>query len=57
MYAFAKVDTNGILEPFEWNDLSTPWSTGMYELMMDLKKINPKLKILLAAGGYFFFIY
>ena len=51
IYAFAKLDTTGIVEPYEWNDLSTPWSTGMYALIVNLKKQNPSLKILLAVGG------
>jgi GH18 family chitinase len=53
IYAFAKINSNGILEPYEWNDLSTPWSIGMYERMMNLKNKNPDLKIILAVGGYF----
>jgi chitinase len=51
IYAFAKI-TNGQLAPFEWNDESTDWSKGMYERTIDLKKINPNLKILLAVGGW-----
>ncbi len=45
IYAFAKINSNGILEPYEWNDLSTPWSIGMYERMMNLKNKNLKFKI------------
>jgi GH18 family chitinase len=53
IYAFAKVDEAGNLKPFEWNDQSTEWSRGMYDRTMDLKKKNPNLKILLAAGGIY----
>jgi chitinase len=51
IYAFAKLDESGVLQPFEWNDESTEWSRGMFDRMMDLKKKNPNLKISLAAGG------
>ena len=50
IYAFAKLEDDR-LEPFEWNDLSTSWSTGMYQRTLDLKKQNPNLKILIAIGG------
>jgi chitinase len=50
IYSFAKL-TNGELAPYEWNDESTDWSKGMYERTMDLKKINPSLKVLIAVGG------
>ena len=53
IYAFAKVDEAGNLQPFEWNDQSTEWSRGMFDRMMDLKKKNPNLKISLAAGGIY----
>ena len=51
IYSFAKLEGDR-LEPFEWNDLSTPWSRGMYERTMDLKKQNRALKILIAVGGW-----
>jgi hypothetical protein len=50
IYSFAKLQ-NGELAPYEWNDESTDWSKGMYERTMDLKKINPSLKVLIAVGG------
>ena len=50
IYAFAKM-TNYKLAAFEWNDEDTDWSIGMYHRAMDLKKKNPKLKIMLAVGG------
>jgi len=56
IYAFAKVDEAGNLQPFEWNDQSTEWSRGMFDRTMDLKKKNPNLKILLAAGGIYIYI-
>ena len=50
LYSFAKV-SGTTLAPYEWNDESTQWSKGMYERTIDLKKINPNLKVLLAVGG------
>ena len=37
---------------YEWNDESTEWSKGMFERTMELKEQNPKLKILIAIGGW-----
>lgn len=50
IYAFAKLEGDR-LDAFEWNDLSTSWSTGMYQRTLALKKQNPNLKILIATGG------
>lgn len=52
IYSFAKLDAQHELAPYEWNDESTGWSKGMYERTMDLKSINPDLKVLLAVGGW-----
>ena len=57
IYAFAKLDETGVLQAFEWNDQSTEWSRGMYDRTMDLRKKNKDLKILLAAGGWFFILF
>lgn len=51
IYAFAKLDGNSQLAAFEWNDESTSWSKGQFELVQDLRKQNPNLKVLLAVGG------
>jgi len=51
IYAFATLSGNN-LKPFEWNDESTAWSTGMYEKMMAHKAQNPALKIMLGVGGW-----
>jgi len=51
IYAFSNL-ANGKLKPFEWNDDSEDWAKGMYERMMENKKKNPKLKVLLAVGGW-----
>ncbi|XP_069124716.1 probable chitinase 10 isoform X2 [Argopecten irradians] len=51
IYAFATLNNNH-LKAFEWNDESTPWSTGMYERFNALKKQNPNVKTLLAVGGW-----
>lgn len=50
-YAFATI-RNGLAHSFEWNDESTPWSKGMFEKVIEVKKKNPLLKIYLAIGGW-----
>jgi len=52
IFAFAKINDNSELEAFEWNDMSTEWSKGMYERTMALKEKNKDLKIMLAVGGW-----
>ena len=52
MYSFAKIDQDGLLSPYEWNDESTDWSVGNYEKFTNLKNQNPDLKLLLAVGGW-----
>jgi len=52
IYAFGKIDDKSELAPFEWNDESTEWSKGMYERVIAHKKTNPKLKVLIAVGGW-----
>lgn len=44
----------GKLSSFESNDETKDGKTGLYERMMNLKKANPKLKVLLAIGGWSF---
>ncbi|KAK7113445.1 chitinase-3-like protein 1 [Littorina saxatilis] len=51
IFSFAKLDGNHLTH-YEWNDLSTDWSKGLYERMNDLKAQNPDLKTLLAVGGW-----
>ncbi|XP_076472360.1 LOW QUALITY PROTEIN: acidic mammalian chitinase-like [Babylonia areolata] len=51
IYSFAKL-TGNHLAPFEWNDDSTSWSTGLYEKFQNLKQQNPNVKTLLAVGGW-----
>ena len=51
-YAFAVIK-NGTLQPFEWNDDDSPWGPkGNYKRVLDLRKVNPKLKVLLSVGGW-----
>lgn len=53
-FSFAKVvavnesiDNNEwTLEPYEWNDLDTEWSEGLYTRLNNLKKLNPILKVI-----------
>ena len=47
-FAFAKVvpvDNEWTLQSFEWNDLDTEWSEGLYTRINNLKKVNPILKV------------
>ncbi|XP_033630916.1 chitotriosidase-1-like [Asterias rubens] len=54
IFSFAKLSDsyNNRLEPYEWNDESTEWSVGSYEAFNNLKTKNPRLKTLLAVGGW-----
>ncbi|XP_064598494.1 oviduct-specific glycoprotein-like [Liolophura sinensis] len=49
IYSFAKIDYRGQLAPLEWNDIDYP---HMYRQFTNLKKKNPKLRTLLAVGGW-----
>uniref|UniRef100_K1PN75 Chitotriosidase-1 n=1 Tax=Magallana gigas TaxID=29159 RepID=K1PN75_MAGGI len=58
MYAFGKVVGNTI-DAYEWNDKGageiqqfTILALGQYERIMNLRMLNPNLKILLAIGGW-----
>ncbi|ESO96400.1 hypothetical protein LOTGIDRAFT_115882, partial [Lottia gigantea] len=49
IFSFSKIDYNGHLAPYEWNDIQYP---HMYRQFNALKKKNPKLRTLLAVGGW-----
>ncbi|XP_076073758.1 chitotriosidase-1-like [Mytilus galloprovincialis] len=51
IYSFAKLNGNR-LAPFEWNDDSTEWMKGMYAKFNAIKSQNPRIKSLLAIGGW-----
>ncbi|XP_052266311.1 oviduct-specific glycoprotein-like isoform X1 [Dreissena polymorpha] len=51
IYVYAKLKGNK-LEPAEWNDESTTWSEGMYQRVINLKDLNPEMKVLLGVGGW-----
>uniref|UniRef100_A0A2P2HWQ1 Chitinase 3 n=1 Tax=Hirondellea gigas TaxID=1518452 RepID=A0A2P2HWQ1_9CRUS len=53
IYAFASMK-NFALAPAELDDLGDATKPGMYERITKLKEKNPKLKILLALGGWSF---
>ncbi|XP_046385252.1 probable chitinase 10 [Ischnura elegans] len=53
IYAFGWLK-KGKLSSFESNDETKDGKTGLYERIMLLKKANPKLKILMAIGGWSF---
>lgn len=53
IYAFAWLK-KGRLSSFESNDESKDGNPGYYEKIIKLKKTNPKLKVLLAIGGWSF---
>ncbi|XP_038049820.1 chitotriosidase-1-like [Patiria miniata] len=54
IFSFAKLSDSNTnrLEPYEWNDESTDNLVGNYEAMNNLKQYNPRLKTLLAVGGW-----
>lgn len=52
IYAFAKLEGDR-LDSMEINDLGENSRPGMYERTLNLKKINPDLKILISTGGKF----
>jgi chitinase len=53
IYAFASINvSNHQIKAFEWNDESKDTKMGRYEEFNNLKLINPKLKTLLAVGGW-----
>ncbi|XP_036337628.1 probable chitinase 10 [Rhagoletis pomonella] len=53
IFAFAGLKKNK-LTSYESNDETKDNVPGLYDRMMALKKVNPKLKILLALGGWSF---
>jgi len=60
IFAFAAINTTSWeIRAFEWNDETTaegakaePKRYGRYEEFNNLKKLNPRLKTLLAVGGW-----
>ena len=51
IYAFAKV-VDDRLVAYEWNDEDTQYSKGLYSKIIELKKQNPRLKVLIGVGGW-----
>lgn len=52
IFAFAKIDEKTLqLGITEWDDDSTSWRKGSYEIFNDFKKVNPKLVTILSIGG------
>ncbi|XP_071953623.1 probable chitinase 10 isoform X2 [Antedon mediterranea] len=54
IYAFSVLNNNHELVETEWNDLSTSWREGLYEQVLNAKKQNLQLSVLLAVGGWNF---
>lgn len=52
-FAFASIKDNKIA-PSEDNDVGDAFTEGAYDRIMRLKELNPKLKVLLAVGGWAF---
>ncbi|XP_022240292.1 chitinase-3-like protein 1 [Limulus polyphemus] len=53
IYGFAKLDHNNQIAPFDnYLDLAENWGLGAYKRFNNLKKINPRLKTILAIGGW-----
>lgn len=53
VFAFATIKDNKI-SASEDNDLGDAFTEGTYDRIMRLKNVNPKLKVLLAVGGWAF---
>ncbi|XP_040573319.1 probable chitinase 10 [Lepeophtheirus salmonis] len=53
IFAFGWIK-NGKLTSFETNDVSTDGKIGLYDRVVGLKSKNPKLKVILAIGGWSF---
>ncbi|QQP56989.1 Uncharacterized protein FKW44_001837 [Caligus rogercresseyi] len=53
IFAFGWIK-NGKLTSFETNDVSTDGKIGLYDRVVGLKARNPKLKVILAIGGWSF---
>ncbi|KAF0304743.1 Chitotriosidase-1 [Amphibalanus amphitrite] len=54
VFAFSSMSENR-LSPFEENDLAMPdGGPGLYEQVTAFKQVNPKLRVLLALGGWSF---
>nr|BAS18737.1 chitinase [Eisenia fetida] len=51
VFSFGKIVSNQI-QPYEWNDESTDWSVGNFDLLNQKKSTNPGLKTILAVGGW-----
>ncbi|VDM97936.1 unnamed protein product [Thelazia callipaeda] len=51
LYAFASATAEGTAIPTEWNDEAIRSRPGLYARVVNLKNINPKLKVLLAFDG------
>uniref|UniRef100_A0A915HRN3 Chitinase n=1 Tax=Romanomermis culicivorax TaxID=13658 RepID=A0A915HRN3_ROMCU len=47
-YAFAVMDSSFMIKNFEWNDFD------MYQRVVNLKKLQPDLKVILSFGGWTF---
>ena len=52
VYGFAKLENNAIASHDPWEDLKDNWGKGGYLRFSGLKKKNPKLKTLIAIGGW-----
>lgn len=50
IFAFGWMKKNKLIN-FEYNDDTKDGQIGLYEQVVDLKKINPSLKVLLAVGN------
>lgn len=52
VYAFTKLE-NGVIKAYDdYLDLAKPWHLGMYKKFNELKLANPKLKTIIAIGGW-----
>ncbi len=54
IFTFAGLDerTNRIVSLDPYNDLYDNWGRGAYERFVNLKRLNPEVKVILAIGGW-----
>ncbi|GAB1598846.1 chitinase-3-like protein 1 [Argonauta hians] len=52
-FAFSIIKNNKIVK-FEYNDINSTWSAGMYWQFNQMKKRNPRLTTVLSVGGWNF---
>ena len=53
VYSFAGLSKDHKIQPLDsWNDLTEYGGNGAYKRFTDIKKVNPKVRTLIAIGGW-----